>query len=1248
MNGLLSNHDFFHAIQVPCLLLNSNAPTFSILDANKAYLDVTHTSLNDIKQKGIFEVFPDNPLDQLASGSAALFMSLQKVLETRKPQKLLAQKYDIFIEETGEFEVRYWNAINSPVMDDKGNVISIIHSAEDVTENVTQRISQKDVLKVVQYNRKAFQTLLENNVDAIFTTDMNGNFTFSNQQFLDLFDIHFSELYGRNFFSIITDDYRNRAFLLLEKTKRGDAASQILEIKNNNQQVLTLYVTSTPLIAENQQIGMFGIAKNVTDQFRNFHLPTEQLIPFNKNLAGMKCCKMMVDETGICKNADADLISLLGISHDDLKGKTIFSLIPEQDRKKAADLFRHTFQQKGKDIPPFTFIHADGTFRWLGIHVSEYSETNNEKNAIITLYDVTETVLKDIQLQEVTYENEKIFESSVDMICTIGKDGAFKKVSDACFMMLGYFPSELVNKEYMELVHPDDRPKTEEVAIQIMRGLKTSTFQNRYVRKNGEIAHIVWTAQWDEKSELMYCIARDESERINSELILRKERRQLEISNERYEYLKKATNDAIWDWDLKTNHVLWGEGFQSLFGYDPDKMSNDVGEWSSHIHPADLERVSVGLQKVIDSKENFWEDKYRYKKANGDFIMISDRGYIIRRPDGTGRRMIGAMQDINEKEKLEQERRIALEIDEYFYQSNSLESILDSVLKLLLNYTGHYLAEVWVSNFDNSQLLLVSQVSVDHSHSFSEEIRSFAPNIGLPGKCWTERKPVIVENLQQNETFVRKEFAKKNHLRSAKALPIFYKGEVIAVIGFFSQDPFNPQNFHLFGEYLGERLAANIKRKQIEIELNSFFDLSPDLLSVINIDGIYKKINQAFASLLGYKNNELLHANFLDFVHPDDKDIAEQEFQKIMEGFPIFNYECRYKKKSGDYLWLLWNAISNKKQNVIYAVAVDITERKKSEEDLQKSYVEKIDILESIGDGFFTVDENFTVTYWNAKSEEFLNRRKEDTIGKNLWEIFPDAVGKSYYHNYRKVLHDQINVHFEEFYAPLNKWFDLSAYPQKNGVSVFFRDITDKKKITEQFESVIENIPGVTYRCLFDEKWTMIYLSPSVIDLTEYEDTGLLNSKNLSFSDIILEEDLAKTFAIETQLKNKEVFKIEYRIRTKSGKIKWVEDRGRGVYGPNDKLLFIDGVMIDVTDKVNYISAIEEQNKKLQHIAWTQSHIVRAPLSRIIGLCNLISMQHEAQEELTEKIQYLISSANELDQIIRDVVKETENVNPKA
>jgi PAS domain S-box-containing protein len=168
------------------------------------------------------------------------------------------------------------------------------------------------------------------------------------------------------------------------------------------------------------------------------------------------------------------------------------------------------------------------------------------------------------------------------------------------------------------------------------------------------------------------------------------------------------------------------------------------------------------------------------------------------------------------------------------------------------------------------------------------------------------------------------------------------------------------------------------------------------------------------------------------------------------------------------------------------------------------------------------------------------------------------------------------------------------------------------------------------------------------MELTEYEVTGLLDSKSLSFADIILEEDLAKTFSIEKQLKNKEVFKIEYRIRTKSGKIKWVEDRGRGVYGPNDKLLFIDGVIIDVTDKVNYISAIEEQNKKLQNIAWTQSHIVRAPLSRIIGLCNLISMQHEEQEELTEKIQYLTSSANELDQIIRDVVKETENVNPKT
>lgn len=1250
---LISDQVFFHSIHVPCLLLKSNYPHFDVLDANKAYLNVTNTSLADIKGKGLFEVFPDNPRDQVNTSSTILAANLKKVIETRKPQQLFAHKYDILIEETGEFEVRYWNAVNSPVFNDNGEVVSIIHSAEDVTESVILKKSEREILNVIKYNREATRSLLEKNPDAVLTLDLNGNFTFVNQRFLNLSGYEMSDLLENPFLSFITENYRNHAGLFLENVKQGNSDTKVLEIIAKTQESIPFAITSAPVTVAGELTAVFLIAKEISEDIIDIHFSEDTLTKYAPLATEMKTCKAIIDAEGVCKEVEPAISAILGFNEDYYKEKSIFSLVPETEKDSLLSRYKEVLLSEEAVIGTYRFIHENGTYRWVKMHLYDQREKTND--VTVVFQDITEEISKEIKLEKALYEIDKIFESSLDMICTIDINGLFKRVSDASFKMLGYFPSELENKKYMDLVHPEDKQKTEDVSREIMSGLKTSSFQNRYIRKDGEVIYIVWTAQWDNKSELMYCIARDESERIKTEQVLRKERKNLEISNERYEYLKKATNDAIWDWDLKTNRIIWGEGFYTLFGYDPEKMSNNIEEWMHHIHPGDLYRVMQSLNKVIDGEENFWQDKYRYRKANGDFVIVSDRGYVIRRSDGKGRRMIGAMQDITESEKREAERRIALEIDEYFYQDKPLEFILDQVLHLLLNYTGHQIAEIWVSNFDKSSLLLLSQVSIDRSHIYDGEIMTFDPNVGLPGKCWTERKEVIVENLELDVIFIRKEFARTNNLRSAKALPLFYQGEVIAVVGFFSKYPYSKSDFDLFGEYLGERLAANIKRKQIEIELNSFFELSPDLLSVISSEGIFNKVNRAFSDLLGYTTADILNTSFFDYIHDGDRKNAEGEFRKIKQGYALHNYECRYKTRAGTYLWLLWNAMPNKKENVVYAVAIDITLRKKTEQELQKAYAEKNGILESIGDAFFAVDENFIVTYWNSQAEVFLNQWKEDVLGKNLWDIFPEAVGTSYYTNYRRALHEQVSIHFEEFFAPLEKWFDLSVYPQQNGVLVFFRDITEKKKLTEQFESVIKNIPGVIYRCLIHPKLALTYLSPRVLELTEYAATDLLDEKQVSFIDIILDEDLHRLFNIQKQLTDTEIFKIEYRIKTKSGTIKWVQDSGRGIYDRHNKLLFIDGVIIDITEQKSAELRLKElnlllekqtndlmvSNAELEQFAYVASHDLQEPLRMVTSFLSLLEKKYgvSLDDKAKEYIRFAVDGAKNMRAVILDLLE---------
>jgi PAS domain S-box-containing protein len=112
---------------------------------------------------------------------------------------------------------------------------------------------------------------------------------------------------------------------------------------------------------------------------------------------------------------------------------------------------------------------------------------------------------------------QRIMDFSLDVICTIDKEGRFVQVSAASERVWGYSSSELVGRRFMELVHPDDRARTEQVAASIMSGQATDDFHNCYLRRDGSIVKMSWTAFWSAEYEIMYCVARDETARKQAE-----------------------------------------------------------------------------------------------------------------------------------------------------------------------------------------------------------------------------------------------------------------------------------------------------------------------------------------------------------------------------------------------------------------------------------------------------------------------------------------------------------------------------------------------------------------------------------------------------------------------------------------------------------------------------------------------------------------------------------------------------------
>jgi len=137
---------------------------------------------------------------------------------------------------------------------------------------------------------------------------------------------------------------------------------------------------------------------------------------------------------------------------------------------------------------------------------------------------------------------------------------------------------------------------------------------------------------------------------------------------------------------------------------------------------------------------------------------------------------------------------------------------------------------------------------------------------------------------------------------------------------------------------------TDAERKRVEEERDRYYKLSPDLFCIAGFDGFFKQLNPAWESTLGWTAAELCSKPYLEFIHPEDRAPTKDEAGNLSSGRATLAFENRYQCRDGSYKWLLWNAIPNPDQELIYAAARDITDRKKNEESLKNYAVQ----LESV------------------------------------------------------------------------------------------------------------------------------------------------------------------------------------------------------------------------------------------------------------------------------------------------------------
>jgi PAS domain S-box-containing protein len=196
---------------------------------------------------------------------------------------------------------------------------------------------------------------------------------------------------------------------------------------------------------------------------------------------------------------------------------------------------------------------------------------------------------------------------------------------------------------YMQYAHPEMfvysynsvRARYIDIGTAYFFSIGLIYFTMRYARKN-------YTFEKTSAEEKSQAIIEHQEFIVNQNI-------ELASLNERYEYVTKATFDAIWDWDIAKNELYWGKGYETNFGYTAGsgEMSQNYLLWQTRVHPSDAERVLQTLQAAIEEPDqHIWQEQYRYLKADGTYAYVIDRGYMIRDEDRKVVRIVGALQDI--------------------------------------------------------------------------------------------------------------------------------------------------------------------------------------------------------------------------------------------------------------------------------------------------------------------------------------------------------------------------------------------------------------------------------------------------------------------------------------------------------------------------------------------------------------------------------------------------------------------------
>ncbi len=406
--------------------------------------------------------------------------------------------------------------------------------------------------------------------------------------------------------------------------------------------------------------------------------------------------------------------------------------------------------------------------------------------------------------------------------------------------------------------------------------------------------------------------------------------------------------------------------------------------------------------------------------------------------------------------------------------------------------------------------------------------------------------------------------------------------------------------------------------------------------------------NRAYEKIIGYTLEEINSSPGLmrSIIDPDDLRKVEDAISRLDHSTDA-RLEFRITRKDGEQRTLLCSAITSVGENddtiLVYGTLIDITSVRQYKSELDHTSKALADIMERISDVFFTLDRDWNFTYVNRRFEERFNLDGKRLLGKYCWKYLDDDNVRLLKPALETVLKENRKTALQVYYEPIKIWLNITAYPTRDGLAVYCTDITTIMQQTDQLNRLHKN-QSALINCTHDIIWS-IDDSLNLISFNEsfqktvQELTGVQVQQGMRIRTNFFgahEEERWKGY-YERAL-NGESFRIELPFT--------LANTGRKIYTEmifnpirnGGEIIGVGCFGRDITYQVHQQQRIAKQLQHLRDISWQQSHVVRAPLARLMGLIHVLKVVH-TPEETARYLDLLFQTASELDKVIQDTVK---------